>query len=691
MSKRADAIGLFWEDLPKVRGKGSRGARQRGPMPRIPETGWKPPTEFPNLSAAKVIGFDTETWDPELLTAGPGWGRGKGHLIGVSLAVADGTSWYFPMRHGWELHQGTWRQVLPDHEAAMNMDPEKVLAFLRDTLGDTRPKVAANAVYDIGWLAWEGVAVNGPLHDPQYAEALLDSETPGVDLDSLGERYLGLGKTTEILYEFLAEWCGGRATERQRANLYLSPPSLAGPYAEADASLPVQVLTKQWELLHQRGVLDLYHLECRLIPLLVAMRMKGAPVNLQRAERVYDEIGVKLDQINHSIHDIAGQPVNPNAGESIKSAFKRLGLELPTKIDKKTGDHKISFDKPRLKAVEHPIAAAILGYRELHKVQSTFVKGYILDKHINSRVFTSFHPLKGTDGGARSGRFASSDPNLQNIPIRTEIGKKVRDMFDASIFGARWRSLDYSSVEYRLLAHFAVGPGSDEVRAIYAKDPTADYHAIVGELIKKLTGLDLDRLRVKTINFGIIYGMALNSLATALDLPKSEAAKLLKDYHEAAPYARETMDLCANEVHTTGMVRTLLYRASDFNQWGPKGWDAEGRATPRSYEAACNIWGRYNIERQHTHKALNRKLQGSAADIMKKAMVDAWEGGLFHDSACGVPILTVHDELDFEDRGDPDNPAWTELVHTMENCVASLLKVPLLVDMGTGVTWAEAH
>lgn len=682
---RDDSIGLFWEDLPKVKGKGSRGARQRGPMPQIPVTGWKPPTEFPNLSAAKVIGFDTETWDPDLTTAGPGWGRDRGHIIGASLAVADGTSWYFPMRHGIE----NGKQVLPPEEAGMNMDPDNVLRFLAHALGDDRPKVGANSIYDVGWLAWEGVAVHGPMHDIQFAEALLDSETPNVDLDSLGERYLGRGKTTSILYEWLSTWCGGAVNDKQRKNLYLSPPSLAGPYAQDDASLPVRILEKQWPKMVARGVDKLYDLERRLIPLLVAMRMKGAPVNVGKAEQIYDEFGGKLDILEAKLKDIAGQPVNPSAGESIKSAFTKLGLQHPTKLDKKTGELKVSFDKPRLKSVNHPLIDVILEHRKLAKVRNTFIKSYLIDKNINGRVYCSFHPLKGKENGARSGRFASSDPNLQNIPVRTDEGRRVRECFEV-FHGGRWRSYDYSSIEYRLLVHFAVGPGSDEVRRQFNLHPGTDYHQFVMDLIDRMTGIKLERSPVKNINFGIIYGMALAALSTLLGLPKAEAKRLLDSYHQAIPYARSTMDECANEVHRTGMVRTLLNRASDFNTWGKKGFDEDGRVG-MSYEAACRKYGMYNIERQMTHKALNRKLQGSAADVMKVAMVEAWEGGLFHESACGVPILTVHDELDFEDHGDPNNPAWQELTHTMQNACRHLLKVPLLVKSDVGQNWGEAH
>lgn len=679
---RADALGLFWEDLPKVKGKGSRGPKERGVMPPIPVTGWTSPTEFPNLSGAKVIGLDTETYDPELLTAGPGWARDKGHIIGASLSVEDGTSWYFPFRHGWE----DGKQVLPEHEAAMNMDPDNVLRYLRHTLGDHRPKVGANLIYDVGWLLWEGVNVQGKLYDVQFAEALLNSEAPSVALDDLAEAYLGVGKESSIMYDWLSRWCGGAANDRQRKHLYLTPPSLAGPYAEADASLPIRILEHQWPRMEQRGVLELFDIECRLIPLLVRMRMKGAPVNIDKAEQVYDRMGAEIDTMEQRLKDIAGQPVNPAAADSIKSAFTKLGIPHPTKKHKKTGETVVSFDAARLESVNHPLTDAILEIRRTTKVRDVFIKSYIMDKHVNGRLHCTFNPLKGDGYGARSGRFASSDPNLQNIPVRSEIGKLVREIFESHI---RWRSYDYSSIEYRMLAHFAVGEGADRVRAIYARDPTADYHKIVGDMIRDLTGLDLPRDNVKTINFGIIYGMALNALATALKLERARAEKLLHDYHAAAPYARATMDMCSAEVHSTGHVTTVLGRKSDFNGWTPKKFQ-EGRPV-LNYEAACRKWGPFNIERSHTHKALNRKLQGSAADVMKLAMVTAYEGGLFADDACGMPILTVHDELDFDDVGDEHNPAWIELKHTMENCMGNRLRVPLLVDAGVAKTWGGAH
>jgi len=682
MSKRPDALGLFWEDRPKVRATSKSGPRDWGPRPSIPETGWLAPAEFPNLSAAKVIGVDTETWDPELTTAGPGWGRGKGHIVGVSLSVADGTSWYFPTKH--EEPDGS--------RCADNMDPEQVRRYLDYTLRDNRPKVGANLIYDLGWLQWEGVRVGGRLYDVQFAEALLDSETPRVALEDLAQKYLGKGKETAALYEWLAMWNSKAINSKQRRWIYKAPPSLVGPYAEEDAALPIQILQKQWPALSEKGLLPLFDLECRLIPLLVAMRLKGAPVNIDKAEEVYDTFGTRIKALSEQLTRIAGQPVNPSAPESMKSAFNALGLPFPEKKDKATGGVKTSFDKGVLSLVDHPLAEVVLEHRKLTKVRETFIKSYILDKNVDGRVYCTFHPLKGIANGARSGRFASSDPNLQNIPIRTEEGKLVRAAFDAHHTGGRWRSFDYKSIEYRLLAHHATGQGADEVRAIFAANPEADYHQIVKELIFNLTGIDLERTNVKSINFGIIYGMALAALAAALGLPQKEAKVLLDDYHAAAPYVRETMDTCSREVHEHGFVTTLMGRRSLFSMWGPlrTGGRARYHGPGLSYTAACREWGALNIARQHTHKALNRKLQGGAADVMKIAMVTAYEAGLFDETACGIPILTVHDELDFEDKGDLDNPAWMELKHVMETSTPGLT-VPLRVDGGVGKTWADAH
>jgi DNA polymerase I-like protein with 3'-5' exonuclease and polymerase domains len=658
-------IGMFWQDLPSKRGTGTR---QLGPMPDIPETGWRPPTEFPNLSAAKVIGIDTETWDPELLTAGPGWARGRGHIIGVSLAVHD-RAWYFPIRH--------------ETQPELNMDPVQVMRFVADTLGDRRPKVGANLIYDIGWLKEEGVKVDGPLFDVQFAEALLDSETPDVSLEGLSQRYLNTGKTSSVLYDWLASWFGGAANDKQRAHMHRAPITLAGPYAEADAALPIHILERQWPAMAKRGVVELFDMECRLIRLLVEMRFKGAPIDLTRAEEIYDRLGREAATVEAKLQELAGQPVNPAAGESLRAAFTKLGIPIPTAKDKKTKQERVSFAADVLEDIDHPLARAIVDHRQLLKVRNTFIDSYLLKKQVNGRIHCSFNSLKSDKSGTRSGRFSSSDPNLQNIPVRTELGALVRSAFVARA-GARWRKFDYSQIEYRLLAHHAVGIGADELRAAYNENPDIDYHELTQALVLKMTGQELVRRQTKTINFGLIYGMSEGELARRLGLTRPEGKQLFGAYHTAAPFARSTMEAAEEEVHRDGFVITLLGRKSDFPLWGPRG---EYGIAGLSYGEAILQYGP-NIQRAFTHKALNRKLQGGAADVMKKGMVDAYEAGLFAEDACGIPLLTVHDELDFEDFGPLDAPCWAELTHTMENCVKT--HVPLRVDAKIGPNWKDA-
>jgi DNA polymerase-1 len=672
---RTDSVGLFWQDLPKDK---TGYKKQLKPCPPIPDTGWKPVTEWPNLSSANVIGFDIEAKDPELTVAGPGWARNRGNLIGFSCAVEDGSSWYFPVAH--------------ETQPEMNMNLDVVLGFMKYWLEKPTAKVGANLIYDVGWCKQYGINVGGKLYDIQFAEALLDSESPDVSLEALGQKYLGMGKESSILYDWLASWLGGLPTEKQRKNLYLAPPSLVGPYAETDAALPLAIIKHQWEAMHRRGVLEVFDLECRLIRLLVDMRFRGAPVDLVYANKLYDELGADLDKAEKTLKEIAGQPVNPNSSESVASAFKRNGLDLPKLVDRKTGKERVSFSVDTLEAMDHSIADAILEYRRIEKVRNTFVKSYILDKNINGRLHCSFHPLKGSERGARSGRFASSDPNLQNIPVRTDIGKKVRKVFTNKKL---WIKGDYNQIEYRMLAHHAVGPGADDLRMNYNTNPDLDYHVFTQELIRTKTSIELERRPVKNINFGLIYGMGKPKLISDLikfskgaKLNRKDGELMYSSYHEALPFAKATMEAAAEEVNRHGYVETILGRKSDFNGWTSKQFDDKG--TVLSYEAACQKYGPFNIQRAFTHKALNRKLQGGAADVMKAAMVKAYEAGLFADDACGMPCLTVHDELDFdyENGNDLSAPCWKEFKHVMETAVPQIL-VPVRFDISFGPSWGD--
>lgn len=394
---RPDSFGLFWQDNPAPR----EGGRRERPMAPIPESDWRAPAEFPNLSGASTIALDTETYDPELLDYGPGWARGKGHVVGVSLAV-DGASWYFPMRH----------TICPEQ----NMEPEKVLAYLKETLGRKhQPKVGANLLYDVGWLKAEGVEVRGQLIDVQIAESLLDETSP-LALEHLAAKYLGEGKETSLLYRWCADSFGGEPGPSQRKHIWRSPPCLVGPYAEADAELPLKIARKQYPLMVAEKLLSVFDLESRLLPLLIEMRMAGVRVDLNRAERLREELAVRLAEEQAKIRKLVGFDININAGDSIAEGFRIVGVDYPT-----TAKGKPSFTKEFLEGANHPLASMIVEARKLDKLRSTFVESYILDSHVDGKVYCQFHPTRNEGGGTRSGRLSSSNPNLQNIPSRDEI------------------------------------------------------------------------------------------------------------------------------------------------------------------------------------------------------------------------------------------------------------------------------
>jgi DNA polymerase I-like protein with 3'-5' exonuclease and polymerase domains len=671
---RPDAVGFFWEDE-TVYGKGKKHSARV--QPPIPETGWKAPNYFPDLSGAPFMSLDTETYDPDLLTHGPGWARGVGHIVGVSISVPGGR-WYFPMRH----------TIQPED----NIEPELVLRWLRDTLGNpNQPKVGANILYDIGWLEYEGVKVRGELVDVQYAEALLD-ERAKVSLEQLGQKYLREGKDTNLLYQWCSDYYGGMPNPDQRANIYRAPPCLVGSYAESDADLPLRLAPILYRLMQKEGLVDLFRMECRLIRLMIKMRMAGVRVDIPKAEETRILLQQREIIAQKNLDALAGSHVDINTNTTIVKAFDKLGLTYPRTKPSKTHPHgQPSFTRQFLESVDNPVTNSIREIRRLNKLRTVFIESYILKNHVNSIVYGQFHLLRGDKDGTRSGRFSSSTPNLQNIPSRDkELANIIRGLFVPDEFHPWWRRYDYSQIEYRFLAHYACGPGSDQIRARYNADPTTDYHELTLDMVAPMAGWDVSteearhecRKPIKTINFGLIYGMGPPKLARSLGLSLNAGRSLFGNYHRAVPFAKATMDAMSNEAKRTGVISTILGRKSRFDLWGPAEWSETAIGLP--LDKAIMAYG--NVTRAYTHKALNRKLQGSAADLMKTAMDRCETDGIF--DATGVPRLTVHDELDFSDPGGRDE-AFMEMQHTMQTCMP--LRVPIIAGMEIGTNWGNCH
>jgi DNA polymerase I-like protein with 3'-5' exonuclease and polymerase domains len=662
--------GMFWAEKPGEKREIPR------PMPPIPETGWQTPRDFPNLDAAEYLAFDTETYDPELLDHGPGWARGKSSLVGLSIATPEGFSWYFPCGH----------TVEPEY----NLDKEKVLRFASHSLGNPRQaKVGANLMYDVGTLKAEGVDVAGELVDIEFAEALL-SEDAEVNLEALGLKYLNEGKESSILYDWCSRFYGGSPNGTQRKNIYRSPARLVGPYAQSDAILPLRIIREQFKELQAQGLVDLFRMECALIPLLIKMRFAGVSVDIPKAEALGHELGLQIEAKKLKLFS-EYKIINVNSAKELASAFTRLGFKFRT-----LESGAPTFAQKALESYDNPVAKAVTEIRALEKIKGTFIESYLLESHVNGKVHGQFNPLRSDEGGTGYGRFSASKPNLQNIPVRSDLGKQIRDLFIPDKGHPYWRKYDYSQIEYRMLIHFAVGPGSEEARAMFNQNPNMDYHNWALDMIAPIANWDIStpelykkaRKPIKNINFGLVFGMGKDHLAESIHKTLKEAIPLFDAYHKGVPFVKPTMAYYSQLAEEQGYISTLLGRRARFNQWEPS-WKLtkaeREKLLPLPLNQAVRMYGP-KIKRAYTYRATNNEFQGSAADLLKMAMYQCYYSGVF--DYIGVPRLTVHDELDFNDEGGKDE-GFREMRRTMETAIP--LRIPVIAECDRGTSWGNVE
>ena len=606
--------------------------------------------EFPSLAGQGMISVDLETCDPDLKTRGPGPHRG-GFIAGVAIGTAAGFRAYLPV----------------GHEGGPNMDRRKVLRWLQEQMLLPVPKVGAKLSYDLMFMLAAGIRSVGPYYDVQVAESLLDENKFVYSLESIAKQYLGVGKLGEEMDAWLVEHFGKK---NPRNSIWRAPPEVVAPYAVSDVDLPLRILKIQEPELRKQDLWDLFLLESRLTPALVEMHACGVRVDLAAAEEMERSMGGDQAKLQKQMKRQVGFDVEVWAAKSLAKAFDELGLEYPR--TKKT--NAPSFLAPWLDAHPHPFANKVRRVRWLDKMRGTFLRGCILEGHHNGRVHTQFNQLKSEEGGTVTGRLSSKQPNLQFIPVRTDEGKLLRAMFLPEE-GTRWAKLDYSQIEYRLIVHDAACldlKGAPEVVDRYHNEAGVDFHQVVADM----TGLS--RQSAKTINFGLAYGEGRVKLAGQLGLTLDEADTLLRTYHSRAPFIRPLADFCMRSASRVGEVRTLLNRKRRF-LWGKENRDGTFFLSSKRFHGA---------QRMFTHKALNARVQGSAADIMKKAMVEVYE-----DSQCrkeAVLHLTVHDELDISVAPTKKGSAVAQRVkEIMEDTVQ--LKVPLEVDLEFGANWGQTE
>jgi DNA polymerase I-like protein with 3'-5' exonuclease and polymerase domains len=412
----------------------------------------------------------------------------------------------------------------------------------------------------------------------------------------------------------------------------------------------------------------IFELETSLIPLMLEMRFRGVRVDLDKAERTKKQLAKLEQQIKDDIKHKTGIRIEPWVATSVGSVLHHYGIDFP-KTEKTS---QPSITKAFLQACPHEIAGQILRLRELNKANSTFIDS-ILRYTTNGRIHCEFNQLRSDDGGTVTGRFSSSNPNLQQIPARDpEIKNMIRGLFIPEE-GEKWGSFDYSSQEPRLLVHYCSilsdrrpDPNVDSIVEAY-QTGDVDFHQMVADMA------GIGRKEAKTVNLGIMYGMGRGKLANTLDITQGEAKDLLDTYHEKVPFVKGLADMVASKASRDGIVRTLLGRKCRFDMWEPNSF---GYNKPMTHEDAIKEYGP-GIRRAFTYKALNKLIQGSAADQTKKAMADCYAEGL-------IPLLTVHDELCFSVSSEDQASRIKEI---METCVD--LRVPSKVDQELGDNWGE--
>ena len=611
-----------------------------------PKSEWVPPSEFPDLSQFKQISVDLETYDPNLKIRGSGWPRKDGYVIGIAVA-ADDNAYYFPIKH----------------ETGGNLDEAVVWRWLKKQMQAPSDKIFHNAQYDIGWLRASGVReINGLIIDTMIAAPLIDENRMSYALNALGKTYLQERKDETLLEEAAKEW-----GVNSKSDMWRLPPQYVGPYAEQDARLTLRLWKHFQNLLAQDNLTDIFNLEMGVLPCLIDMREKGVRVDLDKAEKLKRDLSRREAKIIKQIEKDYGVAIELWAAASVAKAFDAAGLHY----ERTPKSNQPKFDKASLWENEHPLARMILEAREINKAHTTFIDT-LLEHQTKGRIHAEVHQLRSERGGTLTGRMSYSNPNLQQVPARNkEIGPLIRSLFIPEE-DCVWGAFDYSQQEPRLVVHYASKlkyVSVDPVVDSYKHDE-ADFHQVVADMA------NIPRTHAKLINLGLFYGMGKKKLSEQLGLSWEESDALFNKYHSQVPFVRQLANYCAQRAAEVGFIKTIGGRRCRFTMWEP---DATGYHKPMPFDQAMKEYGKHmGLKRAFTYKALNRLIQGSAADQTKMAMVALYKEGI-------LPHIQVHDELDISVETQQQADIVTEI---MEQC--TLLSVPNKVDAEYGPSWGDA-
>ena len=611
---------------------------------------WICPENYPDLKGYKYVAIDLETKDPDLKVRGSGAIIGNGNIVGIAVAV-DGWSGYYPIAH----------------EGGGNLEKNKVMDWIKSVCAADNVKLFHNAMYDVCWLQAAGVKINGHIVDTMVMASLIDENRLSYTLNSISYEFLGEVKDEKALIEAAQSWGIDPKSE-----MYKLPAMYVGNYAEKDAQLTLELFKVLSREMQKQSLQNVFDLETQLFPCLTDMKFKGVRVDIEKAKLLKQQLTNQEQEILLKVKRETGIEPQIWAARSIATVFDKLGLHY----ERTEKSHAPSFTKNFLQEHKHPIVQMIAKAREINKAHTTFIDTILKFTH-KGRIHADINPIRSDQGGTVTGRFSYANPNLQQIPARNkELGPMIRSLFLPEV-DHKWGCFDYSQQEPRLVVHYAATTEpicfDESVTKIVEefKNDSVDFHKTVAIMA------GISREQAKTINLGLFYGMGKAKLQAELGLnTKAEAEKLFNQYHDNVPFVKELMNKTSQFAQTSGSIGTLLGRRCRFNKWEPATF---GMHTAMSFEEAERTYGRGRIRRAMTYKALNKLIQGSAADMTKKAMLDLYREGI-------IPHIQIHDELDISVID--DNHA-KKIVEIMENAVT--LAIPNKVDYESGETWGDIY
>ncbi len=641
-----------------------------------------------NLNGIDTVAIDIETYDPNLKSKGSGAIRNDGFICGIAVAT-DNDLAYFPLRHS---------DTDIDYQRI-----NKIWQVLNDKIfqNENITKVFHNAMYDVCWIrAVTGMMIKGRIVDTMIAASVIDENRFKYSLDALSKDYLNEEKYKYDLQQKTLEWSGGTVKDPM-TNMHKLPASIVKEYAKQDVNLTYKLWSlfnkKIDEVLYtkddgeQKTCRQIFELETKLFLCLVDMKFKGVKIDVAKAILFGRHLKKRRDQIIKAIENITTIKVDIWAAASIKKLLDHLCI----KDYKVTPKSKMpQLPKDYLRKHNNKCLRMIAKAREYDKAVNTFIDGLLEYVH-EGRIHADINQIRSDTGGTVTGRFSMSNPNLQQIPAKGYIGGKMRELFIPEE-GCKWGSFDYSQQEPRIVVHYAIKlglAGTESLKDEFDRDD-ADFHQIVADMA------NISRKQAKTINLGLFYGMGKIKLQRELGLDQRQAKELFNEYHGRVPFVRQLSQELIAFAKENKLLFTLHDRFCRFDRWETtnKEWNPETNrfnevplyTEPQAREAfKAEMLDKYKenkidpnymdyFERYYTpaftYKALNRLIQGSAADMTKKAMVDLHAKGI-------IPHIQIHDELCFSITDHEP-----ELIkNVMEQTIP--LEVKNKVDFESGPNW----